>query len=264
MELATLVFKNRKILINLIKTDFKDRYLGSHFGIIWAFIQPLVMIGIYWFVFTYGFRTGAISDIPFLLWLLAGIVPWFLISDAIISSSNSIVSHSFLIKKILFEAKLLPMIKIGSAVLVNLFFLIFLITVSIAYGYYPTLWWLQLVYYMICIVAISLSLSLFFSAIMPFWSDIGQIITIMFQVLFWATPIMWNKDMLINNLHFQYIIKLNPFAYITEGFRDTITNSVPFWYHYEQMIFFWFFVIFSFLIGNVAFNKLRPHFADVL
>ncbi|WP_131781572.1 ABC transporter permease [Legionella gresilensis] len=262
MNLAVLIFKNRRMLINLIKSDFKDRYLGHHLGIIWAFIQPLVMVAVYWFVFTHGFRISAVSNAPFLLWLLAGLVPWFLLNEAIISSSNAIVSQSFFVKKILFEVKLLPIVKVGSALLVNLIFLSFLICVCIAYGFYPNFWWLQLIYYMACIIAISLSLGLLISAIMPFWSDVGQILTVVMQVLFWATPIMWNKEMLGDN--YWYFIKLNPFAYIIEGYRTTIINHLPFWHNYDQMIYFWLFVLVSAYLGNIAFNKLRPHFADVL
>lgn len=264
MRLAILAIKNRSMLLNLIKSDFRNRYLGNHLGIVWAFIQPLVMVAVYWFVFTKGFRAGAVSNVPFLLWLLAGMVPWFLLSDAITSSANSVTSQAFLVKKIVFEVKLLPIVKIGSAIIVNLAFWLLLIVIAFAYGYYPSLWWFQLFYYMLCIVAISVSLGLLFSAIMPFWPDISQIIAVIFQVMFWATPVMWDKQMMLEHAHYQYIVKLNPFAYIVDGFRDTIVSQIPFWHYYNQMIFFWCFVLVCYWIGNRAFNKLRPHFADVL
>lgn len=264
MKLAILALKNRRMLLNLIKSDFKNRYLGNHLGIVWAFIQPLVMVAVYWFVFTKGFRAGAIADVPFLFWLLSGMVPWFLLNDAIISSSNAITSQAFMVKKIVFEVKLLPLVKIGSAVLVNIAFWVFLLIVALAYGYYPNIYWLQLFYYLFCIIVISLSLGLLFSAIMPFWPDIGQIIGVIFQVLFWATPVMWDKNMVLTHAHYKYLIKLNPFAYIVDGFRDTLIEQVPFWHHYNQMIYFWLFVLVIYWLGNRSFNKLRPHFADVL
>jgi ABC-type polysaccharide/polyol phosphate export permease len=262
MKLAILAIKNRRMLFNLIRSDFKNRYLGNHLGIVWAFIQPLVMVAVYWFVFTKGFRAAAVSNAPFLLWLLAGMVPWFLLSDAIISASSAVTSQAFLVKKIVFEVKLLPFVKIGSAVLVNIAFWLLMIIVCLFYGYYPSIWWLQLAYYMFCILCISLSISLFCSSVMPFWPDLGQIITIVFQVLFWATPIMWNQNMLHGKA--SYIVKLNPFAYIVNGFRDTFIDHAPFWSHYNMMIYFWVFTIFIYWLGNSAFNKLRPHFADVL
>jgi len=262
MKLAILALKNRRMLFNLIKSDFKDRYLGNHLGIIWAFIQPLVMVAVYWFVFTKGLRATAVSDVPFLLWLLAGMVPWFLLDDAIMSASSAVTSQSFLVKKIVFEVKLLPFVKIGSALLVNLAFWLFLLIVCFAYGYYPNIWGLQLFYYMFCIIIFSLSISLLFSAIMPFLPDVGQILGVVFQVLFWATPIMWNPDMLHGKL--VYIIKLNPLAYIIIGFRQTLIEELPFWHNVNMMIYFWLFTLACYWLGNRTFNKLRPHFADVL
>jgi ABC-type polysaccharide/polyol phosphate export permease len=264
MKLAVLAIKNRKILLNLIKSDFKNRYLGNHLGIVWAFIQPLVMVAVYWFVFTRGLRVGAMSAAPFLLWLLAGMVPWFLLSDAILSASSAIVSQSFLVKKIVFEVKLLPLVKVGSSILVNLAFWVLLLVVCICYGYYPNWWWVQLGYFMLCIFLLSLSAGILLSAIMPFIPDVGQMVGVLFQVLFWATPVMWNKDVLIKHHELQYIIKLNPFAYIVNGFRDTLINKIPFWHFYNQMIYFWCFVLLLYWLGNRVFNKLRPHFADVL
>lgn len=264
MKLTVLAIKNRRMLLNLIKSDFKNRYIGNHLGILWAFIQPLVMVTVYWFVFTKGLRVGAMSTAPFLLWLLSGMVPWFLLNDTILSASSAIVSQSFLVKKIVFEVKLLPLVKIGSALLVNLAFWALLLIVCICYGYYPNIWWFQLIYFMICIIMLSLSLGLMLSAIMPFIPDIGQMVGVAFQVLFWATPVMWNKDMLITHPHLQYIIKLNPFAYIVDGFRDTLINHIPFWHFYNQTIYFWVFVLAIYWLGNKIFNKLRPHFADVL
>src|SRR3990167_8079006 len=111
------------------------------------------MVAVYWFVFMHGFRVTPIENVPFLLWLLAGMVPWFLLSDAIVSASNAITSQSFLVKKIVFEVKLLPIVKIGSAVIVNLAFWVLMLIVCICYGYYPTLIWFQLIYYMLCILA---------------------------------------------------------------------------------------------------------------
>ncbi len=262
MKLLKVLIKNHKMLFNLIKSDFKNRYLGNHLGIMWAFIQPCVMVAVYWFVFTRGFRAGSVSNVPFLLWLLAGMVPWFLTNDAIMSASNAIVSQGFLVKKILFEVKLLPFVKIGSAILANLAFWFFLLIVCFVYGYHPNWWWLQLAYYMLCVIAISMSFGLLFSAITPFMPDISQIINLIFQVLFWATPVMWDKNILNGKL--VYLIKLNPFAYIVDGFRDTLINQQPFWHHYSMTIYFWLLNFIVYWLANRIFNNLRPHFADVL
>lgn len=263
MKLAFLALKQRRMLFNLIKSDFKNRYLGNHLGIIWAVVQPLVLVAVYWFVFTKGLRVEQVSDVPFVLWLLAGLVPWFLMSDAITSSASSLTSQSFLVKKIVFEVKLLPLVKIGSAFIVNLAFWLLLVIVSVLYHDYPTLMWLQLFYYLFCAAMISLALGLLFSALMPFIPDVAQLIAMVFQVLFWATPILWNPAVVAGTKYW-WIVSLNPFAYVTAGVRDSIIYQVPFWQHPLQTLYFWGFVLVVFWFANRTFNKLRPHFADVL
>ena len=67
--------QNREILFSLAKNDFKVRYAGSYLGKIWAFVQPVVTILLYWFVFQMGFRTGSVDGAPYVLWLMAGLIP---------------------------------------------------------------------------------------------------------------------------------------------------------------------------------------------
>lgn len=250
------------LLCELIKADFKNRYLAHHFGIFWALIQPFVMVGVYWFVFTKGFGVVVVSNTSFLLWLLSGMVPWFLINDAIVSASYSIYSQAYLVKKMVFDVRLLPLIKIGSALLVNLGFWGFLFILCFYEHHYPTFIWLQLIYYLVCIIAISISLSTLFAAIMPFAADIGQVLTIFFQILFWVTPITWNYQTLPEN--WRFMINLNPFAYIINGVRETIIDQEPFWHNSQMTIYFWLFIFCIAWLSYRTFTKLRPHFADVL
>ena len=84
--------------MELTASDFKSRYLGSYLGLLWAFIQPVATILIFWFVFEVGFKAAPIGNFPFILWLIAGIIPWFFISDCLASSTVSVVENSYLVK----------------------------------------------------------------------------------------------------------------------------------------------------------------------
>lgn len=262
MKLLILMRENWPLLKNLIRNDFRNRYLGNHLGIIWAFVNPLVMVAVYWFVFTHGLKVSPIQNAPFILWLFAGLVPWFLLNDAINSASNAVVSQSFLIKKMVFEVKLLPIVKIGSALLVNLFFWGLLLVICLYYGYYPNLMWLQLIYYLFCSLVLSLALGFLLSAILPFIPDVGQIVTILMQILFWVTPILWNQSLLPEHLEWVYLC--NPFAYIIMGVRNSLINQLPFWNHPPSILYFWSVTFLLYGLGLHIFNKLRHHFADVL
>ena len=78
MSLARDVIKKRRLIADLAKADFRKRFVGSYFGILWMFVQPVVTVAIYYFVFGIGFRnTNPIEGVPYVLWLVPGIVPWF-------------------------------------------------------------------------------------------------------------------------------------------------------------------------------------------
>ena len=85
------LWKNKRLIFNLAKNDFKTKYAGSYLGIFWAFVQPIVTILVYWFVFQVGFRSGTVSEFPFVVWLTCGMVPWFFFSDAWMSATNSML-----------------------------------------------------------------------------------------------------------------------------------------------------------------------------
>src|SRR5262245_1499296 len=93
----------RHIILELTKQDFRVKYLGSYLGMLWAFVQPTVYICILWFVFQLGFRSSPVAGVPFILWLMAGIVPWFFFNDALTGGTNSVLDNSFLVKKMTFS-----------------------------------------------------------------------------------------------------------------------------------------------------------------
>lgn len=74
------MYNSRKMITSLATNDFKMKYAGSYLGIVWAFIQPIVTILVYWAVFQVGFRSGQVEKVPFILWLMSGLIPWFFIT----------------------------------------------------------------------------------------------------------------------------------------------------------------------------------------
>lgn len=255
---------NNKVLIwNLSKNDFKTKYAGSYLGITWAFIQPIVTILIYWFVFGFGLKAGSpIKDVPFILWFMAGLVPWFFFQEALLNATNCMMEYSYLVKKVVFKISILPIVKIISALFVHLVFIGFLFIVAAIYGFYPSQYTIQLIYYSFCTFFIVLSLSYATSAIIIFFKDLGQIINIFLQMGMWMTPIMWSYTIVPER--FQWIVKLNPMFYIVQGYRDTIINHVWFFERYFQTVYFWAITLGLFAFGAIIFKKLKPHFADVL
>ncbi|MBE6015176.1 MAG: ABC transporter permease [Lachnospiraceae bacterium] len=263
------VIKNRKLVGTLAFNDFKTQFSGSYLGTIWAFIQPVVTVCVYWFVFEKALHASGVGlkdgiAVPFVLWLIAGLVPWFYFSDALNGGTNSLIQYNYLVKKVVFNISILPVVKLISSFFVHLFFTAFALVIFALYGFLPDIYTAQILYYMICMFLLVAVLVYTTSAIIIFFRDLGPIINIALQVGIWATPIMWNFDALNINPTIKGLFKLNPMFYIVQGYRDSLINKVPFWEHGMLSLYFWGFVIVFFVIGMVVFRRLKVHFADVL
>ncbi len=257
------IYENKTLVWNLAKNDFKTKYAGSYLGLFWAFINPLVTILIYWFVFEFGLKAGApIPNVPFILWFTAGLIPWFFFSDAIVNATNSFIEYSYLVKKVVFKISILPIVKIISSMFIHLVFVGFIIIIFAVYGRYPNIYMLQLVYYSICIFVLSLAIVYATSAIILFFKDLGQIIGLLLQVGMWMTPIMWSYTIIPQK--FQWIVKLNPMFYIVDGYRNVLINKTLFFHDFWGTMYFWSSTVIIFVVGMVIFKKLKPHFSDVL
>jgi teichoic acid transport system permease protein len=267
ISLPMELFHNRQLILKLAKNDFKTRYAGSYLGIFWAFIQPIVTIVVYWFVFEKGLHAGKVVDksgipVPFVLWLTAGLVPWFFFSEALPNATNALLEYSYLVKKVVFKISILPIIKVISALFVHGFFVLFTIVLFAAMGYKPDLYVLQVIYYSFCMFIFVLALSYATSAIVIFFRDLTQIINIILQIGMWMTPIMWQLSIIPEK--WQIIFKLNPMYYIIDGYRNSLIYKEWIWEHFYMTIYFWGVTLIVFGIGTVIFKRLKPHFADVL
>jgi len=256
------LYQNKRLILSLAKNDFKTKYAGSYFGIIWAFVQPVCTILVFWFVFEIGFRSAPMQDVPFALWLSCGLVPWFFFSEALNGATNAFMEYSYLVKKVVFKISVLPVVKILSALLVHCFFIVFLFALFACYQIYPTIASLQIFYYTFCLCALVVGLSFITASIVVFFKDLGQLINIVLQFGMWLTPIMWSIDIMPDK--FLGIIKINPMYYIVDGYRNAMIYGQPLFYDVKLTLYFWVITISLFVIGIVLFRKLRPHFADVL
>lgn len=256
------VYLERSILLELAKNDFKAKYANSFLGIIWAFIQPLVIMFVLWFVFQVGFRTEAVTNVPFILWYIPAFLIWNFFSEALQNASGCLFEYSYLVKKMKFRVSILPLVKIISSSFVHLFFIVFIFFMFFIYGYTPNIYNLQVIYYFISTVIFLTGMVWLTSALATFSKDVLNIISVIIQVGFWATPIFWDPGQL--SILIQRILKLNPMYYICMGYRDTFINGLWFWEKPIQTIYFWVITILFFIIGAHFFHKMRPHFADVL
>ena len=133
------------------------------------------------------------------------------------------------------------------------------------YGYFPDLYYIQIIYYTGGLALLILGLCYMTSAVVVFFRDLSQIISIGLQIGIWMTPIMWAfGDLGIEGGWLAAILKLNPLFYIVQGYRDSLIDKVGFWEHPGLTLYFWIFTLVIFFLGTKLFRKLQVHFADVL
>ena len=249
-------------LLQFSADDFRNKYAGSFMGVAWAFIQPLMTIIIYWFIFQIGFHSEPVADFPYILWLVSGIIPWFFISEAITSATASLAEYSYLVKKVLFNVNILPLAKIISCFFVQLFLVIITIAFFAFFGYFPDRYYLQLPYYLAYEILLMTGIGYGLAALYPFFKDLLQIVGIVIQVVFWLTPIVWNIDIMSGAI--QNILIFNPFYYIINGYRNIFVYKRFFWADWQMSFYYWGILVILFIGGKKVFQKMKPHFADVL
>lgn len=255
------VFKNRRMLFSMVKNDFTNRFANTSLGAIWGFVSPVFIIFLYVFVFEYILKLNTSGDYPYLVWFLPGMAIWTFLNEAILTTTNSIREYSFLVKKIVFPIDIIPLIKVFSNFFVGLV-LIALVTAICAFnGYLPNV--LLLCYYIFASLFFITGITRLFSALSTMIGDFGQIVPVIMQLMFWATPTIWNVqevDAVIQN-----VVKCNPLAYLVCGMRDAfIGGNILTEYHFRYTIIFWVISIVIFIYGNKVFNKNKDEFSDML
>lgn len=262
MKLIKELWKNKNLILQLAKNDFRNRYITSYLGILWGFIPSIATIIIYWFVFNIGFRVMPVDNVPYLLWLMCGLIPWFFFSDGIVGGVNSYIEYAYLVKKIVFKISVLPLVKVITSLFVHIFFVVLNIYIFFIYGFLPNVYYFQIIYYLFALTCLILSISFLTATLNLFFRDLGQIIMVILQLLVWTTPIMWNSSMFSPEI--VKILKINPMFYIVQGYRETFIEKIGFWEHPSYTLYFWGMVLTIFIAGIKLFKKLKPHFADLL
>jgi len=257
-----MIVTQRQLILALAKREIASQYIGSLLGIVWTFIQPAVMIFVFWFVFSVGFKSRPINDVPFAVWLTAGMAPWFAFSDIVVRSSTAIVSYAHLIKKSVFPSQILPVVKVICCMFTHSAFVLLLLALLLFQQVWAGFYALQFFYYLLCLVTLALGIGWAVAALNVFIRDVGQIVAVVMQVGFWATPIFWEITIMPERV--QAILKLNPVYYIIQGYRDSFIYGIPFWERPGYTLYFWVVTACCFLVGTIIFRKLKGQFADVL
>lgn len=255
------IWLKRTLIYELTKRDFKVKYSANIFGFSWSVMEPVAMMVILWFVFTY-LRTGTSTTVPYSLFLLTGIIAYDFVNKSMNATVKSIKAYSFLIQKVNFRMAVIPIVKLFSEIFIHLIVLLIVVIIMIFSHLSFSFYWFQVFYYLFAAMVLLIGISWATSSIALFFPDISYIITIIMRLAFFFTPIFWSSENLTGK--FAAYIRLNPLYYIVNGYRDSLLYHVGFWEKPGETIQYWAITFVFLVIGVSVFKRLRPHFADVI
>lgn len=263
-RLARQSWNNRTITWQLALQKIINEYKGTGLGVVWAIVQPLLFVGVFWFAIEIGLRGGRDvgGDFPFLFWLIPGIFAWRTITTAIGSGGNSIRSNANLVTKIAFPKITIPQFVILSLFVVHLVVMLAAMIIFIASGYPPTIYWLQLVYAILVNFIFCLIIAVLLSAITAFSKDFLQLVKSIMTGLFWFSGIIWPLSNLEGVL--AVAIKLNPIAYVVETYRWSMIYHTWFWEHPTWTAYFWGLMLVHAIAAIFIWGRVSRYFSDVL
>jgi lipopolysaccharide transport system permease protein len=257
------IWSNRSLIRSMVRRDIMARYRGSAGDLLWAVLNPLLLMATYFFVFGIVLESRIGTDTSrtgFVLYLLAGMLPWLAFSEAVGRSPHVLLEHRNFIKKLVFPVEILPVTQTFSALVTQFFaVLLFVIALIVIRGSIPaTAAWLPVL--LIPQILFTAGTAWFLSALGVFLRDLGQIIGFILTLWFFLTPICYPETSLPAGA--AAILTKNPVYVLVRGYRSILLeNAAP---SPDSLWKLWLVGCVVFIAGYAWFHKLRKSFADVI
>ena len=255
MKFFKSLYQYRELLKTSISKDVRGKYKNSVLGIIWSFLNPLLQIAVYAIVFPLIMK----SSLPnYTVFLCCGLIPWNFFSTAISRTSFTMIENGNIIKKVFFPREILPLSVVTSEAINFVISTIIILAFVLGYGmgiskfiiFYPLVLLIQ--YFLL------IGISFIVSSVTVYFRDLQHFISIVLQLLFYATPIVYAPDSIPVN--FQWILQYNPMTYIINGYRDIFYyQQIP---DFASLLMVLVGSLILCIIGYLIFNKLQKRFAE--
>ncbi|OBZ07845.1 hypothetical protein A8L34_24750 [Bacillus sp. FJAT-27264] len=260
------LYKSKDLLVELTKRDFQQRYKGSVLGVIWAMLSPLLMLGVYSFIFVSVFKSkwgdSSIQDgnMLYTMMIFAGLIPFQIFSESVNRSVNVLSQSSNYIKKVVIPIEIIPFSIVFSTIINSFFSVALLVIGKIMFLSTPNWTFIFIPLILIPIMILSLGASLIVAALGIYLRDLVYVVGLLVNILFYMSPIFYSAEAIPER--FRFFIHLNPIAPIITQFRNVFINGQLF--SVSSYITSLLVSIIVFLLGLSIFNYLRKGFADVI
>lgn len=261
-NLAALV-RYRGLIRSLVARELKARYRGSMLGFFWSFINPLLLLSIYTFVFTYILPNREPRAQPYALFMFCGLLPWTWFSSSLNEAAGALIGGSNLIKKVLFPAEILPIVSVLANMVHFFFGLPILAAFFIGLRHVPDwgdLAWLPVV--IVVQLVFTVALALLLSALTVHFRDIRDLLSNLLTFWFFATPIIYPYFM-EGVEQFSWLFNLNPFFHIVASYQELLFFPGPFG-HLKWLLALGGASVVLLLACYWVFDRLRDSFAEAV
>lgn len=254
----------RQQIFKLAKSDIIKTYSGSALGWIWALVKPTITILVYWFAFSVGLRKGQpINGVPYILWLIAGVIPWFYMSDMITQGARAIRKYKYLVTKMKFPVATIPTFVSLSKLAIHLCLMVIVILIYVFAGYFPNIYILQLPFYMLCMFAFFTAWALFSSMLSAMSKDFLNLVKSVTTAFFWLSGILWDVNELESET-MQFVFKFNPITFVVSGYRNVFVYKTWFFEQPIDLLCFGLVLVIMVMLGLWSYKKLVKEIPDVL
>lgn len=244
-----------------VLADVRD----SKLGFFWNFANPTIQVLTYWLVFGVIMpgRSGQ-DGIPYICWLLGGTVIWFFISPCITNGCNAIYAKKDIITKMKFPVSILPATVVFKELFNHFCLMIILLITFAMFGFFPSVYWLGLFYYVVCAIVFSIALALLTSVLNMLARDTRKLIMACMRLLLYLTPILWSPDKLDRHPTLDFLMQFNPIDYLAQGYRDCFFFHEGIQSFGSQIWIFWGETVLLFVLGSFMMYKFKRRFMDML
>ncbi len=251
------------LIFTLARRELLSRYKGSMLGIVWALVTPIVMIGIFTFIFAgiFGARfSGNSSHWDYALYLFCGLLPWTMFQETAQQSATTILSRANLVKRVIFPLETLPIAQALAALGHQLFGTVALLiaVVIVRQELHATVLWLPLL--VIPQFLLVLGLAWLIASLGVFVRDITQGISLVLTAWMFLTPIVYPASMVPER--YRWLIEINPFTALVGSYRRVLIDGAP--PEWSGLAYFLAWALISFIFGYWWFARTRKNFADVI
>ena len=225
------LYKYRNFIIQSVRNDLINRFSRSKLGGLWAILNPLSQVLIYALILSNVLAAklpGVDSQYAYAIYLMAGLLGWTLFNEIVGRCLNIFIEHGNLIKKMSFPRVALPAIAVGSCLINNLFLFISMLGIFALLGHQFNMAMLWLIPLTLVVVVFSLGIGLILGVMNVFLRDIGQVIPIILQMLFWFTPIVYPVTIIPEA--YRHWLNLNPMYPIIDAYQQILVyGNSPQW-----------------------------------